>query len=411
VATNTFLDTNWVSMEVLRLLINKKVVADAFNTDWEKDFQKEFAVGSSIQVKFPQRFTTRNTLAYSAQGIARRATTVNLDQIIGVDFEWDDYEKAVKLERSEQEIRTQYLEPAADQLAQELDSRAAKYAYQNTSNVVGALGTDPTAIDTYLQAERLLFDLACPRGERWAIVSSSAEATFVANTTIVFNPQNDIAKQWKTGLMGQVAGLDFYRSVSLWSHTVGTVSGAITVTGGGQSGSSLAITGTAGNTLKKGDKFTINAVNQVNPVTRRYVGAPVAKTFTVTQDYTLTAGPDTIAIYPAIDGPTSQYQNVDALPLGGATITLWPGTGTPSGKTGTAGLVLSKYAFALVGAKLSTPRRVELCTQMQDPTTGLAIRFIRDFDPVRSVYINRFDMLFGFGTLYGDNCACVVATK
>ena len=67
-------------MEVLRLLVNKLTVAEYFNMDWEKDFKKEFAVGATIQVKFPQTFTIRNGLGYNPQGIDRISTTISLDQ-------------------------------------------------------------------------------------------------------------------------------------------------------------------------------------------------------------------------------------------------------------------------------------------------------------------------------------------
>src|SRR5262245_42106636 len=138
---NNFLNTNWVSMEILRLLLNKLVVSEYFNRSWEKDFNREFAPGSAVTVKFPQRFMTSDGMGYVPQGINRISTTVNLDQWIQVGFEWDDYEAAVKLERSESELRENYFDPAAAAIAQDIDSRCAKFAYVNTSSFVGILGT------------------------------------------------------------------------------------------------------------------------------------------------------------------------------------------------------------------------------------------------------------------------------
>ena len=37
---NNFLNTNWVSMDILRLLLNKLEVAEYFNRSWERDFEK-----------------------------------------------------------------------------------------------------------------------------------------------------------------------------------------------------------------------------------------------------------------------------------------------------------------------------------------------------------------------------------
>lgn len=406
---NLFLNTSWISMEVLRLLVNKLTVAEYFNTDWDKDFKQEFAVGALIQVKFPQKFLIRDGLGYNPQGINRISTTIALDQPFGIDFEWDDYERAVKAERSEEEIREQYLEPAAAQLAQEVDSRCAQFAYQNASNIVGILGTDFTSVATPYAARRRLMEKAAPPGKRAMVVSSSAMATFGTNLTNFFHPGDELSQMFKDGYLGRNAGFDWYESNSLFSHTTGVwanVAG-VTVTGAGQSGTSLIITGTNGDTIKKGDKISIANVNAVNPMTRRIAGPAQAQQFTVTQDFTLTGGADTISILPAIFGPGSQYQNVDALPANGAVLTLWPGSSIANGvaKTGTVGLALTKLAFALVGAKLYSPKAVEVCSQKQDPKTGLAVRFVKAWDPVRSMNIHRFDMVIGTGNLYQDNGA------
>jgi hypothetical protein len=97
-------------MDILRILQNSVEVADMFSTDWESDFGKTFAVGSSVQVKLPQRFLVTDGLGYQPQGFNRLSTTVNLDQIFGIHFEWDSYERMVRMERSEEELREQYTE-------------------------------------------------------------------------------------------------------------------------------------------------------------------------------------------------------------------------------------------------------------------------------------------------------------
>jgi hypothetical protein len=407
---NQFLNTNWVSMEVLRLLTNFLTVAEYFNRDYDKDFKQEFAVGSQVTVKFPQRFLVVDGMGYQPQAINRIATTVNLDQWLQVPFEYDDYEKAVKLERSEAELRENYYEPAAAALSQEIDSRAAKFAYQNSNNVVGALGTDPTSVATYYNARRRMKELACPPGKRALCISSSMMSTFGQNITTFFQPADELSSMFKEGALGRAAGFDWYESNSLFTHTAGTWAGAVTVNGANQSGTSLTITATAADTFKKGDKFSVANVNQVNPMTRRLPGPTQVKHFTLTQDLTAAGGGvDVINFLPAIYGPGSQYQNVDALPANAAALTLWPGTGSPNAKAGTVGLALSKAAYALVGAKLYLPKAVEDRGQASDKQTGLSIRFVKAWDPVRSLAIHRWDMLLGFGSLYQDNGAvCVV---
>ncbi len=411
---NLFLNTNWISMDVLRNLTNSLTVSEYFNTEWEGDFNKEFAVGASVQVKFPQQFLIRDGLGYNPQGIDRISTTVNLDQPFGIDFQWDDYENAVKAERSEEEIREQYLMPAGVQLAQEVDSRSAQFATNNTSNVVGSLGVDPTSLTTYDLARSRLLQKAAPPGKRCMLISSSMMVSVNAAITTLLQPVDEITEAFKEGVIGRAKNFDWFEEQSLYQITAGTwaTPSQVVVNGAGQSGTSLAIIDNNGDTFNQGDKFSIANVNAVNPRTRRTAGPLTPQQFTITVSIVGTGNGtttgDTISILPAIYGPGSQYQNVDALPVNGALLTLWPGTTAPNGKTGTVGLALTKYAFALSGAKLYSPKAVEVCSQKRDPRTGLAVRFVKAWDPVRSMEIHRFDMVIGFGNLYQDNGAVAV---
>lgn len=47
---------------------------------------------------------------------------ITLDQQFGIDFAWERYEKCVLMERSEDDIRRLYLEPAARQMARQIDA-------------------------------------------------------------------------------------------------------------------------------------------------------------------------------------------------------------------------------------------------------------------------------------------------
>lgn len=408
----SFLDTNWVSMEILRFLENALEVASVFNTEWESEFKKPFPVGSSVQVKIPQRWLVTNGLGYQPQGIARLATTINLDQVFGIHFEWDSYERLVKMERSQEELEENYLHPAARQLAQETDSRAANWATLNTNNVVGSLASDATNLNPFAQAERILYQKACPKGPRHLCLSPSLMQSYVQTNVTQFNPAPEISRMFRTGVIGTAAGWEWYRSNSLYQSTCGTApTHGVQVTGANQSGSSLIVTGTANDTINPGDKFTIASVNAVNPTTRRNSGNMGLQNFVYTGStaFVLTGGSDTITIAPAIYGPGSQYQNVDSLPANTAALTFWPGTTSPSGKVGTVSLGLSQWAFAISGGKLEVPKAVERAEQTEDPDTGMAVRFVRAWDQRESKMTNRFDMCLGFGNLYPDNGAVAIA--
>lgn len=405
---NQFIFPDWVAPEALRLLLNKLEVAQFFNTEYNKEFDREFPIGEVVRVKLPQRFLIRDGLGYSPQAINRINTTVTCNQIFGVDFEWDSFEQALLMERSKEEISRQYLEPAMAQIAQEIDSRAALFAYQNANNIVGQLGVDPNNPATFMQARQRMIELACPPGgEKGMIVPPAVNTALVPALQSLFNPASEISEQYKEGSLGKLWGFDWYESMSLFRHTAGTwtVPAANTISAtANQSGNQLLVSNTNGDTYNVGDVFSIANVNEVNPMTRRALST-VPKQFVVTAPLTGTGGPDTLSISPAIFGPGSQYQNVDSLPAANALMTLFPGTPNPNGKSGAQALWIHRDAFALVGVKLESPKATELTSQARDKKTGIPIRFVRMFDPIQSKMVNRWDTCIGFGQLYADACA------
>lgn len=409
---NNFATTNWVSMKILWFFKNSYEVAAQFNSEWESEFGKAFPIGSSAQIKFPQQWLVTTGLAYQEQGINRLVTTVNLDQIRGIHFAWDSYERLVKMERSEKELEESYLYPAGQQLAQQIDSDAANWARLNTSNVTGVLGTDSSTVNFAFTAERTLFAYACPQGEdKYLCLSPSLMQTYAQANVTQFNPQKEISDMYRKGVIGNAAGWKWVRSNSLQQHTIGTApTSGVTVVGAGQSGSSLIVTGTSTQTINPGDKFNIALVNAVNPVTRLKNGLGLKQfTYTGGTAFSLTGGNDTITIYPAIFGPGSQYQNVDALPATSAALTFWPGTASPSGLSGTVSLGLSKYAFAKAFGKFENPEAVEKAEHSEDPETGASVAFVRAWDQYNRKMTNRFDMCYGFGNLRADYASIAVA--
>lgn len=399
-------------MEALRILQNKCVFAKFFNTDYNKEYEREFAVGETVRVPLPQRWLIRDGLAYSEQPINRIFTTVACDQVFGVDFGYDSVEEALRLERSREQISKQYIEPVMVQMAQEIDSRCANWALLNTNNVVGVLGTNPTTLIPYGTARQRLIENACTPGDKAMIISPAMMNSFVTSTgspapVTFFHPGDEVSRAFKEGYYGRAQGADWYESMSLYSQTAGTWAGAVTVAAG-STGNQLNVACTTGDTFNAGDIINIALVNNANPVTRRTTGT--LKQFVVQISVVGVASAATLTISPAIYGPGSQYQNVDALPVVGQALTLMPGTASPNGKIGINGICLNRDAFALVGVKLKNPKAVEIASQARDPESGMSIAMVKAFDPIGRRMIHRWDCLLGFGNLYPDNCSVRIAS-
>lgn len=403
---------DWLSNECLDSLLFPMSIGATFNTDYIPEFTQDFAVGETIRVPYPQRYIAVNGFNYSPQPINRKHTTVTIDQPIQVSFEWNTIEQALKLTRGREKIKKEVITPAMNEMRQQIESRAALFAYQNCPNIVGILGTDPTTFDACSGAARQrLVERGCPDGDDWGMhVTPSIMRTLKNSAVSYFNPVQDTTKRWRKGIVGSGDNFDWHENVAIQSHTTGTINSTFTVNGGGQSGNSLNVNCTNGDTWKAGDVFALpTGSNFVHPSTRRQVSVTRA-TVVVAADVTATGATATIPLVPtgpggAIAGPGDQYQNVSALPAAGGTLTMWPGTTTPNGLSGAQNLAFARDAFALVGIPLGIPTACELSSQARDPETGIQVAFIRMFDPVERKWINRFDCLIGFGVLYAENCS------
>lgn len=403
---NTLEFSDWLSMECLDLLVNDLPISGAFNSSYGKEYDKEFAVGETVRIPYPAAFIATDGLGYTPQAIERIHTNVTVNQVFGVHFEWNSIEEALKLTRGREKIQKEILAPAMAEMKQQIESRAALYAYQNSPNIAGVLGTNPTTLTPSASLRQQMLQLGGSKGEKRLLIPPSVNTSLAGAFMALAQPLGSFTQQFKEGYITKAQGFDWGESVSLYSHTAGVWASAtgVTVTGAASSGTTLNVACTTGDTFLVGDIISINNVNPVNPRTRRRQGTS-AKTFVVTANATGAASLATLQISPAIVGPGSPYQNVDALPVAGAVLTLFPGTVAPSGLVGTNGLALGEDAFALVGVKMANPEQggsVQIASQMRDPNSGIAIAVVRMFDPIERKWINRFDSLMGFGTLYAD---------
>jgi hypothetical protein len=411
--TNAFQNTSWLSMKGVRRLVNLLVLDQFFNHDNNEDFEKEFPVGATVRVPLPQQPGIRRGLTYTPEAIDLKETTITVDQVFGSDFELNDIEYALNVVRGRDKFERDYLDPRTAKMAQEWDSTSARYAAIHSSQFVGVLGTTPTTFaSTSGIARQKLIEAACPPGmKRGMIVPPSVMTALVSGNASNFNPTDDISDAFREGAYGYQGGFKWYESMSLYLHTAGNWQGAVTVATTMTDGSNtLVVTCTSGDTFKAGDKFSVAGTYPVNVMTKQQTSSS-PKTFGVIADVTATSTTATLQIAPTtgVYGPSSLYQNVTALPTAGQALTLFPGTANPNGKQGYIGLALHPWAFASVGVKLQMPKATEPeSTQSRDPKTGKAFRYVKQFDPILSKMVNRFDTLGGYGDLLSDNCCVAV---
>jgi hypothetical protein len=415
-APNSFDVNDFLAREQLRVMTNKLVISESFNTSQNKLFTQTYmagAMGDTVRVPYPRQFLPglQNNLGYEPQPLVDRATFVQIDQISKVHFEYDVLEKALRMQDYEGALREDIIEPAANTMAQDIEDRCSKYAYQHTPNIVGILGTNPATFDASFGAsyERFI-NLGGGSGARRAIIGTGIQRALTAVELALFLPDTEFNRVMKEGSLGRASTFNTFVSPSLYRHTAGTWAGAVTVSvtpalnaDAGTGITSMVIACTTGDTVKKGDVVNVAAVNEVNLMTRRTgSGAVKLRELSIQADAVGVASLMTITFTPPLYGPGSPYQNVDALPIAAAALTLFPGTASPNGKSGTQSLMLGKDAFALVGVKMKIPPTGGdfKSAQRRDPTTGLAVAYTQQFTNDEMKTRCRFDCPFGFGEFW-----------
>jgi hypothetical protein len=142
--------TQSISMETLRLLKHK--------LDYEEDFKKEYAVGDTIRVKYPWRPILRDGFAYTRRTSSAskpRSPSISPSASTSTGHTID---KLLNMERGEEKVKKEYLEAGGDlPRGGSRQARGAVRLQQNTGNITGVLGTNPTTFDATSAAARQRF--------------------------------------------------------------------------------------------------------------------------------------------------------------------------------------------------------------------------------------------------------------
>jgi len=186
--------------------------------------------------------------------------------------------------------------------------------------------------------------------------------------------------------MGRTAGFDFMEN-TLWpSHARGPSGAGYVISGAGQTGSTLTVSGGPGAPVQ-GDVFTIAGVFRVHPETKQSTGIP--------QQFVIAAGTATTTSFPispaiVTSGP---LQNVSNSPGAAQQITF---SGSPGVNYGIS-MAYQKGAFAFASADMVMPRGVDFAAR--EAFDGVSMRIVRQYDINNDKFPCRLDVLYGFKTI------------
>lgn len=381
---NVLLTISMITREALRILENNIVLAKKINREYESKFAVEGAkIGTVLNVRKPPKYIGRTGAALSVEDSVETSVPLTLNTQIGVDINFSSADLTMSID----DFADRFLKPAVANIANRIDVSIANL-YNQINNVVGTPGVIPITLLTYLLAGVDLDNNAAPQDEQRSLVISPLMQAYIVDALKgLFQSAEKISDQYEKGHMGIAAGFTWSMSQNMPTHVVGAFTGPITVTGAGQTGSSLAVTGTVG-ALKKGDMITIGGVFSINPQSRLSTGQ--LQKFVVTADTVATP----ILISPPIT-PTTASQTVSASPAAGAPITLLG----PAGTSSPQGLAFHRDAMTLASADLPLPRGVDMAARVSDDQVGISIRLVRAYDINTDNFPCRLDVLYGVAML------------
>ena len=389
---NTLLTIDMITRKALEILENNLVLTRNVNRQYDDSYAVEGAkIGTTLRIRLPDRALVTDGAALQVQDDNEQFTTLTVasQKHIGVNF--TTAEMTMQLD----DFAERVLKPRISQLAASIDADVAN-SFLNMYQSVGTPGTTPSSTAVLLAAQQKLNEAAAVMSPRYVTVNPAANAALIEGMKGLFNPVSTISAQFKNGMFGEgILGFDeLNMSQSIKQFTTGSRSGAhtITTTVSAQGTSSIAITGTGTQTIKKGDVFTIANVYAVNPQTRESTGS--LQQFVCTEDVAATGGAyAAVKISPAIYTSSNALATVDSFPQSGAAVTFLGGASTQYPQN----LVYHKDAIAFATADLLLPQGVDMASRQVH--NGVSMRVVRQYDINNDRMPCRIDVLYGYSVI------------
>jgi hypothetical protein len=381
-----------ITRKALEILENNLVITRNVNRQYDNSFANQGAkIGTTLRIRLPDRALVTDGAALQVQDDNEQFTTLSVSsqKHIGVNF--TTAEMTMQLD----DFADRVLKPRISQLAASIDADVAN-CFNGIYQSVGTPGTTPSTSFALLQAQQRLNESAAGMNPRYLTVNPAANAGLIEGMKGLFNPVSTISAQFKNGMFGEgILGFDeLAMSQSIKQFTTGTRTGAhsVTSTVTTQGATTINITGTGTQTLKKGDVFTIGSVFAVNPQTRESTGS--LQQFVVTADATASGGAYTnVSISPAIYTPVSALATVDSFPQSSATVTFLGAASSQFPQN----LAYHKDAIAFATADLLMPQGVDMASRQVH--NGISLRVVRQYDINNDRMPCRIDVLYGYSVI------------
>ena len=440
---DTLLTISMMTNEALRVLENSLTFTKQLDRQYDGKFGVAGAkIGTILNIRKPPRYAGRIGQALGAENAQETSVPLALSTQRGVDLYFTSADLVLNIDA----FSKRFIKPAVAAVANGIDLDGVNVLEPQIYNMIGTPGTPPAAALTYLQAGQRLDEEACPREDRKLVMPPAFVPPIVDSLKGLFQSSEQIAEQYRKGMMGIGLGFEWYMDQTLRPQVAGPLGGTPVVSGANQSGNTLLTSGwtaAAGVRMNVGDVFTMPNVFAVNPVaynnqTNSRISTGALRQFTVVSTASSDAtGAATLQIYPPIippagatvnfqfasnvnqgtttgvlganfadaNNPYSQsitlgpaFQNVTTSPASGAAIT----PAFTANQTSNQAMAFFPEFATMACADLLLPGGVDMAARAADDQLGISLRLVRAYDINADRFPTRLDIIYGFALLYGE---------
>lgn len=396
---NTLKFIDMVAREALAVAHEKISFIGTVDRQYDDSFGNAGAkIGSTLRVRNPNQYVrTQGSRVMNVQDQDESTQNVTVATQDHVDMRFNSAELALDTDSVDQvaAFTKRYIEPAVSVLFSGIEGDFLSYATKATYNVAGAAGTAITSLDVPGKARAKLNQGLAPKDMNRAIqMDSVTMAALVNGTAAYFAPSNDIAKQYREGMVARTAMADYYENERVWTLTnsndvTGTTDAAAQVTDGGT-------------TIDMADTITNAAVGSVFTVAGVYACHPETKAaYSHLQQFTVVSNASGVCTVSPATYLTGAKKNVSSstgadlatTDFNSKTLTFVGAASTSYSQS----LMYHKDAFQFVTADLPLMDDAHKCTRRQQE--GLSLRVWQASDIRNDELLMRIDILYGMAAL------------
>lgn len=400
---NTITVVNLVSKAVLTTLRNNTIYPKLAYQPFDSDFNQEingYNVGNTVRFRKPTYVNYRTGTVAQPQNLTEVETSIVLDHPIGSDWNPNLLQLTTDMD-SQAQIAKRFVEPATLKMANAIDQSLAIALDTSVYNMVGTAGSTLNSWEKFDLGRTKLVQLGVP--SPYVATLNPIDSHYLKSSMVNFFNRNMNETIGVKGMLGETDGIECYEDQNIISHTNGTfaTSGTIQIATTSVTGATtLALKGfTASQTgvLNAGDVIYVAGCYQLNQMSQQAIGSSTADLMKFIVQAPVNSdgsGNATVTIQPVITFSASNpYNNVSALPVLNATVSLYGGANA----TYTKNFVFYRDALMFVMKPYFKPFvPAGAYSSVRDDKTGLVFSAVQWFDGNQFNNLIRLDGLYGF---------------